>query len=67
MCCVPVEKILTECDRVRDDALPQLGVRLEDKEGQPATIKLVDKDTLLKVSRSAAEKSPLQEVWGSIP
>lgn len=26
-------KILTECDRLRDDVLPNLGVRLEDQEG----------------------------------
>ncbi|XP_025829658.1 cysteine--tRNA ligase, cytoplasmic [Agrilus planipennis] len=40
--------ILKECDRLRDDVLPILGVRLEDKEGAPSTIKLVDKDTLLR-------------------
>ncbi|KAK7590199.1 hypothetical protein V9T40_001812 [Parthenolecanium corni] len=40
--------ILKECDKVRDDTLPNLGVRLEDQEGRCATIKLVDKDTLLR-------------------
>merc|ERR1712127_758560 len=38
--------ILTECDRLRDVALPDLGVRLEDKEGEPTVIKLVDKEEL---------------------
>jgi cysteinyl-tRNA synthetase len=27
-------EILTECDRLRDDTLPQVGVRLEDLEGE---------------------------------
>merc|ERR1712154_611132 len=34
--------ILSACDRVRDDTLPPLGVRLEDHEGAPTAIKLVD-------------------------
>ena len=40
--------ILNLCDALRDDVLPHLGVRLEDQEGQSASIKLVDKETLLK-------------------
>ncbi|XP_065347910.1 cysteine--tRNA ligase, cytoplasmic [Cloeon dipterum] len=41
--------ILKECDRLRDDALPNVGVRLEDKEaGHPAGIKLVGKEELLR-------------------
>jgi hypothetical protein len=28
---VPAGEILAACDRVRDDTLPQLGVRLEDR------------------------------------
>jgi hypothetical protein len=36
------------CDNLRDEVLPNLGVRLEDKEGQPPVIKLVDRETLLK-------------------
>lgn len=43
-----IDTILLECDKVRDEVLPNLGVRLEDKEGHPATIKIVDKETLLK-------------------
>lgn len=41
-------EILTECDRLRDDVLPNVGVRLEDKDGGRSAIKLVDKEVLLK-------------------
>lgn len=40
--------ILSLCDDVRDNVLPNVGVRLEDLEGQPSVIKLVDRDTLMK-------------------
>ena len=41
--------ILQACDRIRDEVLPNLGVRLEDKpEPQPTVIKLVDKDELIR-------------------
>lgn len=40
--------ILKLCDEVRDDTLPELGVRLEDHEGAPPVIKLVDRETLMK-------------------
>jgi len=40
--------ILDECDRLRDDVLPNLGVRLEDKENEATIIKLVDRAELLK-------------------
>jgi len=40
-------KILTECDKLRDDVLPELGVRLEDKESY-TVIKLVDREVLLR-------------------
>ncbi|KAG9465192.1 hypothetical protein GDO78_018696 [Eleutherodactylus coqui] len=39
---------LNLCDSLRDDVLPELGVRLEDHEGLPTVVKLVDKETLLK-------------------
>lgn len=39
--------ILKECDVLRNDVLPELGVRLEDKDEQ-TVIKLVDKNELLK-------------------
>ena len=45
---ISVTDILNLCDALRDDVLPNLGVRLEDHEGQSASIKLVDKETLLK-------------------
>jgi len=41
-------EILSICDSMRDERLPSLGVRLEDYEGVDTTIKLVDKETLLK-------------------
>lgn len=40
--------VLNLCDALRDDVLPELGVRLEDHEGLPTVVKLVDKETLLK-------------------
>lgn len=43
-----VTSVLKICDSLRDDVLPNLGVRLEDKDGQPPVIKLVDRETLLK-------------------
>jgi hypothetical protein len=33
--------ILAECDTLRDVVVPNLGVRLEDKEGEPPVIKQV--------------------------
>lgn len=42
------QTILEACDRLRDDDLPELGVRLEDKEGGASVIKLVDRETLLR-------------------
>ncbi|KAF8376287.1 cars-1 [Pristionchus pacificus] len=41
-----VTPILEECDRVRDEVLPELGVRLEDRANE-TVLKLVDKETLL--------------------
>lgn len=43
-----VTELLQLCDVVRDDTLPELGVRLEDHEGLPTVLKLVDRETLLK-------------------
>lgn len=40
--------ILKLCDDLRDDQLPNLGVRLEDKENGPSAIKLMSKEALLK-------------------
>ncbi|KAM8968371.1 cysteine--tRNA ligase, cytoplasmic isoform X1 [Sarcophilus harrisii] len=43
-----VSEVLQLSDALRDDVLPELGVRLEDHEGLPTVVKLVDRDTLLK-------------------
>ncbi|CAL1292113.1 unnamed protein product [Larinioides sclopetarius] len=39
---IKATSILKKCDELRDDILPNLGVRLEDQEGMKAAIKLVD-------------------------
>uniref|UniRef100_A0A8D8A4B7 Cysteine--tRNA ligase, cytoplasmic n=1 Tax=Culex pipiens TaxID=7175 RepID=A0A8D8A4B7_CULPI len=57
-------EILALCDQIRDDTLPNLGVRLEDRDGAPSALKLVDRELLLKEreakraeeARKAAEK-----------
>lgn len=58
-------EILTLCDQLRDDILPNLGVRLEDREGQPSALKLVDREILLKEKeakkRLEAEKAAEKE------
>lgn len=41
-------EILALCDQIRDDTLPNLGVRLEDRDGAPSALKLVDRELLLK-------------------
>lgn len=41
-------EILDLCDAIRDDILPNLGVRLEDKESAAVSIKLVDREILLR-------------------
>ncbi|MED6294779.1 Cysteine--tRNA ligase, cytoplasmic, partial [Characodon lateralis] len=53
-----VTPLLQLCDVIRDDTLPELGVRLEDHEGQPTVVKLVDKETLLKEKE---EKKKMEE------
>merc|ERR1719347_2330094 len=55
---IKASEILAECDRLRDDVLPNLGVRLEDKENEATVIKLVDKAELLK---EREEKKALEE------
>ncbi|EDW74680.1 uncharacterized protein Dwil_GK15775 [Drosophila willistoni] len=40
--------ILKLCDDLRDNILPNLGVRLEDKDGGQFAVKLVDRDSLLR-------------------
>uniref|UniRef100_A0A8B9D9X8 Cysteine--tRNA ligase, cytoplasmic n=1 Tax=Anser cygnoides TaxID=8845 RepID=A0A8B9D9X8_ANSCY len=48
VCNRPVLNLNYDYDALRDDILPELGVRFEDHEGLPTVVKLVDKDTLLK-------------------
>ena len=55
--CVTVTPILGLCDWLRNDALVDLGVRLEDKKGYTA-IKLVDQETLRR--ERAAEKEVIK-------
>lgn len=43
-----INAVLTECDAFRDDALPELGIRLEDKTGGKSVWKLADPEELLK-------------------
>ncbi|XP_026992749.2 cysteine--tRNA ligase, cytoplasmic isoform X2 [Tachysurus fulvidraco] len=53
-----VTEVLQMCDTVRDDILPELGVRLEDHEGLRTAVKLVDRETLLK---EREEKKKMEE------
>ncbi|XP_068174506.1 cysteine--tRNA ligase, cytoplasmic isoform X2 [Antennarius striatus] len=53
-----VTALLQLCDIIRDDTLPELGVRLEDHEGLPTVVKLVDKETLMK---EREEKKKMEE------
>ncbi|XP_076805672.1 cysteine--tRNA ligase, cytoplasmic-like isoform X1 [Clavelina lepadiformis] len=53
-----VTKVLELCDALRDDELPPLGVRLEDKEGTQTVVKLVDPAVLMKEKE---EKQKLAE------
>jgi cysteinyl-tRNA synthetase len=50
-------KVLEACDELRDEILPQLGVKLEDRgKGKPSVWKLYDKDELLKEIQLEKEK-----------
>ncbi|XP_074810972.1 cysteine--tRNA ligase, cytoplasmic isoform X2 [Natator depressus] len=53
-----VIEVLQLSDALRDDILPELGVRFEDHEGLPTVVKLVDKETLLK---EREEKKKIEE------
>ncbi|XP_036903675.1 cysteine--tRNA ligase, cytoplasmic [Sturnira hondurensis] len=53
-----VPEVLQLSDALRDDVLPELGVRLEDHEGLPTVVKLVDRETLL---REREEKKRVEE------
>ncbi|XP_077177658.1 cysteine--tRNA ligase, cytoplasmic isoform X1 [Paroedura picta] len=53
-----VSEVLQLCDSLRDDVLPEHGVRFEDHDGLPTVVKLVDRDTLLK---EREEKKKIEE------
>ncbi|CAD5219372.1 unnamed protein product [Bursaphelenchus okinawaensis] len=57
-----IVEILKECDRLRDESLPEVGVRLEDKANQTC-VKLVDRETLLReiVQQKALQKAKEEE------
>ncbi|XP_014255431.1 cysteine--tRNA ligase, cytoplasmic [Cimex lectularius] len=50
-------EVLKLCDQLRDDVLPNVGVRLEDKTEGPCTIKLVDRTVLLEEQRIKREEA----------
>ena len=52
-------KQLQLCDDIRDKLLPPLGVRLEDKEGQGPSIKIVDPEEL---KREIEEKKVAEQL-----
>ncbi|XP_073073417.1 cysteine--tRNA ligase, cytoplasmic isoform X1 [Manis javanica] len=53
-----VPEVLELSDALRDNILPELGVRLEDHEGLPTVVKLGDRETLL---REREEKKRIEE------
>ncbi|OQR67975.1 cysteine--tRNA ligase [Tropilaelaps mercedesae] len=56
--------ILKVCDLLRDEVMPELGVRLEDHEGQRTVVKLSDRETLLRERQAklkAEEKRRLEK------
>ncbi|XP_039992282.1 cysteine--tRNA ligase, cytoplasmic isoform X2 [Xiphias gladius] len=53
-----VTELLQLSDEIRDSTLPELGVRLEDHEGLPTVVKLLDKETILK---EREEKKRMEE------
>ena len=51
-----VKKVLTICDKLRDDILPNLGVRIEDKgKGEKSVWKFFDKEEYLKEKEKEKE------------
>ncbi|KAL4097192.1 hypothetical protein QTP88_022007 [Uroleucon formosanum] len=55
--------ILILCDKLRDETLPDNGVRLEDADGKPTAIKFVGRETILreKKAKAKAEADKLAE------
>lgn len=60
---IKVNAILQLCDKLRDDVLPNLSVRLEDKENGKYAVKFVDREVLLKEreAKKIAEAERLAE------
>ena len=59
------KKLLQLCDDMRDTLLPPLGVRLEDREGCPPSIKIVDPTELkreIEAKRAAEEAKRLEKL-----
>lgn len=54
--------ILQECDKLRDDILPNVGVRLEDSNEGTFKVKLVNKEELLK-EKEAKKKLELEKAF----
>ena len=51
-----MKKVLTICDKLRDEILPNLGVRIEDKgKGEKSVWKFFDKDEYLKEKQKEKE------------
>uniref|UniRef100_A0A803TM06 Cysteine--tRNA ligase, cytoplasmic n=1 Tax=Anolis carolinensis TaxID=28377 RepID=A0A803TM06_ANOCA len=57
-----VFEVLQLCDSLRDDVLPEHGVRFEDHEGLPTVVKLVDRDTLLKEKEEKRKAAKLAKM-----
>lgn len=55
--------ILILCDKLRDETLPDNGVRLEDVDGKPTAIKFVGREAILreKKAKAKAEAEKLAE------
>ncbi|XP_066141458.1 cysteine--tRNA ligase, cytoplasmic [Euwallacea fornicatus] len=58
---IKATEILKECDYIRDETLPNLGVRLEDKDDGSSAVKLVCKNQLLK-EREAKKQAELEKM-----
>lgn len=59
-----INQILTLCDSLRDETLPNLGVRLEDKEvdGQSYVVKLVDAETIQRERELALKRGQEEQL-----
>lgn len=47
--------LLQLCDALRDEILPELGIRIEDGEGSSSAVKLVDKEELMREKQREKE------------